>query len=118
MIPTKCEVCGADLLWNNGGTACAVALDHVRIVPCTRKEFDAAVKAAELAALPQADRLPTIGGWRMSGQPGIWKYSLARPDAQEAIQARAEESGLVRWFYLDDHREREIESAGFVKVKT
>lgn len=119
-IPTKCEVCGNRLIYTDGKPRCLGSIGHTIGPPCTRKEFDAAVKAAEFAALPQADRLPTVGGWRVSDRPGIFWFSKLYASENErvpgAVRARVEYSKHVRWFLPDGPREREIESAGFRKV--
>jgi len=121
MIPTKCAVCGKPLVYPRYGDKpmCFEGTGHTIGPPCTRKEFDAAVKAAAFAALPQADRLPTIGGWRVSDRSGVFWFSTLQADESErvpgAVRARVESSNTVRWFCPDEHRERAIESAGFVK---
>lgn len=116
---TKCDRCGADLVWHKGGAICPNGLDHGRIVPCSRQEFNAAVKAAKLAALPRADRLSTIGGWRLSDRPGVFWFSTLLATESEnvpgSVRARVESTEQVRWFCPDAQRERDIESAGFRK---
>ena len=95
-IPTTCVVCGKPLVYPNYGDKpmCYEAPGHTIGPPCTRKEFDAAVKAANLAAMPQADRLPAINGWRMSDRPGVfWFSKLTAPESSRvsgAVRARIE----------------------------
>lgn len=101
---------------------CFEGTGHTIGPPCTRKEFDAAVKAAAFAALPQADRLPTIGGWRVSDRSGVFWFSTLQADESErvpgAVRARVESSNTVRWFCPDEAREHEIRSAGWQKAPT
>lgn len=118
-IPTKCSVCGKPLTWTNGKPMCLEATGHTIGPTCTRKEFETAVKNEKLAALPRADPLPTIGGWRVSDRPGVFFYSTLQATESErvpgAVRARVESSNTVRWFGPDEQREHEIRQAGFVK---
>lgn len=118
MIPTKCEVCNEPLTYSDGKPRCLEGLSHTIGPPCTRNEFDAAIRASELAALPQAEKLVLIGCWRIDGHAGVFTCPTLPRDEIAATPGavRARVYGGWRWFIPAEDRECEIESAGFRKV--
>lgn len=118
-IKIRCEVCGNGLVYFDGKPRCVGGLGHTIGPPCTRKEFNAAVKAAELAALPRAEKLVLIGCWRIDGHPGVFTCPAIPNNELSSIPGSvcARVFGGRRWFIPAEDREWEIESAGFEKVK-